>query len=110
MTRRKILGSGEREKRMEKKCAYCAENDCPLQENDEEAQDCIFNVVLYENDKKVLMYNLPEKRIYKIEKGRGLSEIDFKDAIREIDIIPEKNPSWKRLQILTLAKELGIFG
>ena len=56
------------------------------------------------------MYNLAEKKIFKIKQGVGLREIDFKEAIREIDIIPEKEPSWKRLQILKLAKELGIFG
>jgi len=82
---------------------------CLWQENPE-SSDCIFNVVVYEGKEKILLYNLPEKRIYIIKKEKGLKEIDFKEAIREIDTIPEKAPAWKRLQILSLAKELGIFG
>ena len=67
-------------------------------------------MIIFENNRKTLFYNLPEKRIFKIEKGDGLKEIDFKTAIREIDTIPEKTPEWKRSKILYLAKELGFFG
>ena len=94
---------------MEKKCAYCAEFACPL-DGDREVENCIFNLIIYENYQKILFYNLSEKRIFKMAKKEGLKEINFQEAIREIDIIPEKEPNWKRKQILTLAKDLGIFG
>ena len=93
----------------EKLCGYC-DDYCPLREKLSEVKNCIFNLIIFENENKILFYNLPEKRIFKIENGKGLDEIDFKDAIREIDIIPEKNPEWKRAQILYLARELGLFG
>ena len=93
---------------MEKISTYCANFDCQNEEKDDFG--CVFNVILYENQEKILMYNLAEKKIFKIKQGVGLREIDFKEAIREIDIIPEKEPSWKRVQILKLARELGIFG
>ena len=53
---------------------------------------------------------ITKKEIFKIEMGKGLIEIDFRDAIREIDIIPTKDSSWKRCKILQLAKDLGFFG
>ena len=51
-----------------------------------------------------------EKRIFEIETGKGLRELCFQEAVREIDTIPTEAPEWKRLQILKLAKELGFFG
>ena len=93
---------------MEKISIYCTNFDC-VSEEDVQAES-VFNIVLYENKEKILLYNLAEKKIFKISKKQGLREIDFKEAIREIDVIPEKEPSWKRLQILKLAKDLGIFG
>ena len=94
---------------MNKRCIYCAEQACILLEENS-ITNCVFNIVIYENEEKILMYNIPEKKIFKIKRGEGIKEIDFKEAIRQIDTIPEKEPDWKRLQILNLAKELGIFG
>ena len=83
---------------------------CKEQLSQENLKECIFNLIIYEDDYKILFYNFPEKQIFKIEQGQGLMEIDFKTAIREIDIIPNKPPEWKKLQILKLAKDLGFFG
>ena len=95
---------------MEENCAFCRENGCLFGHEDYENNSCIFNIIIYEDENNVLFYNIPEKRIFKIQTGKGLCEIDFQQAIREIDIIPTKKPEWKRLQILKLAKELGFFG
>ena len=75
-----------------------------------ENDGCILNLIIYEDENKVLFYNIQEKRIFIIRTKEGLKEIGFQEAIREIDIIPVKKPEWKRLQILKLAKELGFFG
>ena len=94
----------------EQECNFCGSFSCPVREDLEDATNCIFNLIIHENKEKILFYNLPEKRIFKIEGNRGLKEISFKEAIREIDIIPTKEPNWKKSQILKLAKDLGIFG
>lgn len=95
---------------MEYSCEYWSNfnysNKCDFMDD----ENCILNLVIFENNEKTLFYNLPEKRIFKIQRGKGLSELDFKEAIREIDIIPTKNADWKRAQILKLAKDLGFFG
>ena len=95
---------------MEKMCAFCRDLCCPFEEKLSDKDDCIFNLIIYEDKEKVLFYNVPEKRIFKIVTGEGLREITFYEAIREIDIIPSKKPDWKRVQILKLASELGFFG
>jgi len=95
---------------MDKICAFCHESVCPYGQNTCEDDGCILNLIIYEDENKVLFYNLSEKRIFIIRTGKGLKEIEFQEAIREIDIIPLKKPEWKRLQILKLAKELGFFG
>ena len=95
---------------MDKICAFCRENVCPYEHDMLENDGCILNLIIYEDENKVLFYNLSEKRIFIIRAKDGLKEIDFQEAIREIDIIPVKKPEWKRLQILKLAKELGFFG
>lgn len=88
----------------------CAKNGCLNFKKCENISDCVFNLIIHEDEKRILFYNFPEKRIFKIQKQKGLVELDFRDAIREIDIIPSKNSSWKRCQILQLAKDLGFFG
>ena len=98
------------ELRLEDLCCNCNGDICKKQVKEEKLEECIFNLIIYEDDCKVLFYNFPEKKIYKIERGKGLHEIDFRTAIREIDIIPTKTPKWKKLQILKLAKDLGFFG
>lgn len=95
---------------MDELCGFCLKLGCPFVQTSHVEEECIFNVIIYEDDEKVLFYNIPEKRIFKIETGKGLREICFQEAIREIDTIPLKKPEWKRLQILKLAKELGFFG
>ena len=95
---------------MDKLCAYCREECCPFGSNFTNNDECILNLIIYEDEEKVLFYNVSEKRIFKIEQGNGLREIGFQEVIREIDIIPQKEPSWKRVQILRLAKDLGFFG
>ena len=95
---------------MERICDYCAGEHCHLQDNMDNDEICIFNLIIFENEIKTLFFNMAEKRIFLIEKNKGLREIDFKEAIREIDIIPTQKPEWKRLQILKLAKDLGFFG
>ena len=95
---------------MDKICAFCHENVCPYGQTNCEDDGCILNLIIYEDENKVLFYNLSEKRIFIIRAGKGLKEIEFQEAIREIDIIPLKKPEWKRFQILKLAKELGFFG
>ena len=95
---------------MDKICAFCRENVCPYEHDMLENDRCILNLIIYEDENKVLFYNIQEKRIFIIRAKDGLKEIGFQEAIREIDIIPIKKPEWKRLQILKLAKELGFFG
>ncbi len=95
---------------MERLCADCAEHFCTSKNESENLQGCIYNLIIYEDENKMLLYNLPSKSIYKISKGYGIEEISFPQAIREIDIIPSKAPEWKRFQILNLAKDLGFFG
>ena len=95
---------------MNELCGFCLNSGCLYEQASHEKEKCIFNVIIYEDDEKVLFYNIPEKRIFKIKTGNGLSEINFQEAIREIDIIPSQKPEWKRVQILKLAKELGFFG
>jgi len=98
------------ELRQENLCCHCDGNFCAEHLKSENLKECIFNLIIYEDDYKILFYNFPEKQIFKIETGKGLQEIDFRTAIREIDIIPSKPPEWKKLQILKLAKDLGFFG
>ncbi len=95
---------------MDESCSYCSETGCPFGHKTYEKDECVFNLIIYEDEFKILFYNLPEKRIFKIQAGKGLEEIGFQEAIREIDTIPTKKPEWKRVQILRLAKELGFFG
>ena len=95
---------------MNELCSFCLKSGCPFEQTSYSKEECIFNVIIYENDDKVLFYNIPEKRIFIIQKGKGLREISFQEAIREIDTIPTKEPEWKRIQILKLAKELGFLG
>lgn len=83
---------------------------CPSGGDFPEDEDSILNIIIYEDDTKVLFYNVKEKRIFIIKAGKGFWEIGFQEAIREIDIIPQKEPEWKRIQILRLARELGFFG
>lgn len=94
---------------MENFCAYCQKESCCGCWKSRELEGCIFNLTIYESNDKVLFYNIPNKSIYLV-KNQGIMEISFKEAIREIDIIPNKAPQWKRLQILNLAKDLGFFG
>ena len=98
------------ELRQEDLCCNHGENVCNGQLSAKNLRECIFNLIIYEDDYKILFYNFPEKQIFKIERGKGLNEIDFRTAIREIDIIPSKPPEWKKIQILKLAKNLGFFG
>lgn len=95
---------------MEKAYCCCSNEYCQVYEDTSLLRNCIFNLIIFEDEKKILFYNFPEKRIFKIEIGKGLKEIEFKEAIREIDIIPQKSPEWKKSQILYIAKELGLFG
>lgn len=95
---------------MDELCGFCLKLGCSFEQTSHAKEECIFNVIIYEDDEKVLFYNIPEKRIFKIQTRKGLREICFQEAIREIDTIPLKKPEWKRLQILRLAKELGFFG
>ena len=95
---------------MDEWCSFCLKSGCPFEQTTYKTQECIFNVIIYEDDEKVLFYNVSEKRIFKIASGKGLREIGFQEMIREIDTIPSKEPQWKRMQILKLAKELGFFG
>ena len=98
------------ELRQEDLCCNHDENVYGEQLAAEHLKESIFNLIIYEDDYKILFYNHPEKQIFKIEQGKGLNEIDFRTAIREIDIIPTKSPEWKKAQILKLAKDLGFFG
>ena len=93
-----------------KQYLYCFNKECYDFNNCKNLSECVFNLIIHENENRILFYNFPEKRIFKIEMGKGLIEIDFRDAIREIDIIPTKDSSWKRCKILQLAKDLGFFG
>ena len=95
---------------MDKICAFCLDEDCPFGRKTKDIDTCVLNVIIYEDESRVLFYNLPEKRIFKIKNGEGFKEIEFQEAIREIDTIPSKEPEWKRVQILKLAGELGFFG
>lgn len=95
---------------MDEMRAFYLDEGCFLAEKKQKTRQDIFNIIIYEDEQKVLFYNLPEKRIFKIQTGEGFKEIEFQEAIREIDIIPRKKPEWKRLQILKLAKDLGFFG
>lgn len=95
---------------MDELCSFCLKSGCPFEQTSYNTEECVFNVIIYEDEKKVLFYNIPEKRIFKIEAKKGLKELGFREAIREIDTIPSKEPEWKRVQILKLAKELGFFG
>ena len=95
---------------MEKLCDFCLKSGCLFEQLFYTKEVCVFNVIIYENEQKVIFYNIPEKRIFEIESGKGLREICFQEAVREIDTIPTEAPEWKRLQILKLAKELGFFG
>ncbi len=95
---------------MDKLCGFCLKSGCPFEQFFYAREACVFNVIIYENDEKVLFYNVHEKRIFEIKAGKGLREICFQEAVREIDTIPTETPEWKRLQILKLAKELGFFG
>ena len=95
---------------MDKMCGFCLKSGCPFEQTFYAQGDCVFNLIIYENDEKVLFYNNLGKRIFEIERGKGLREICFQEAVREIDTIPTAAPEWKRLQILKLAKELGFFG
>lgn len=94
----------------QQECNFCDSFSCPVRERLDDATNCIFNLIIHESNEKILFYNLPEKRIFKIETNLGLKELSFKEAIREIDIIPTEKPDWKKAQILKLAKDLGIFG
>ena len=108
---RKIYSGGlEMELETEDLCANCCRKNCPMKGEFTKKQGCIFNLIIFENENKVLFYNIPEKSIYLIERNKGIREITFKEAIREIDIIPTKKPDWKRFQILSLARDLGFFG
>ncbi|MCR4881341.1 MAG: hypothetical protein K6A44_05250 [bacterium] len=95
---------------MNKTNGFCLQSGCPFGHASKMEEDCVFNIIIYEDDDKVLFYNVPEKRIFIIKSGKGFAEIGFQEAIREIDIIPQREPEWKRVQILKLAKELGFFG
>ena len=95
---------------MENSCIYCQnENCCNCWEN-KKLKGCIFNLIIFETDEKILFYNIPHKSIYLAKKDKDITEISFKEAIREIDISPTKAPQWKRVQIINLAKDLGFFG
>ena len=98
------------ELRMDYFCAYCHEQFCSIKNKPSEIHGCIYNIIIHEDESKILLYNLPTKSIYKISNGSGMKEISFPEAIREIDIIPTKGAEWKRFQILNLAKDLGFFG
>ena len=80
---------------MEKLCFCCNEELCLNFNKCKSLSDCEFNLIIHENEERILFYNFPEKRIFKIQVGKGMQEIDFKDAIREIDIIPTKDSLWK---------------
>lgn len=95
---------------MNEEDGFCLHSGCLFEHDLNKSENLIFNIIIYEDDNKVLFYNIPEKRIFIIRSGRGFKEIDFEEAIREIDIIPHMEPQWKRVQILKLAKELGFFG
>ena len=95
---------------MDETCIFCLKSGCPFGLTFHEKNESGFNVIIYEDDVKILFDNMPEKRMFKIQSGKGIVELDFKEIVREIDIIPQKNPKWKRVQILKLAKELGFFG
>lgn len=95
---------------MEKLCAYCSKENCCSCCKNKDLKGCIFNLIIFESNDKILFYNIPNKSIYLVKNGKGIAEISFREAIREIDIIPSKAPQWKRLQILNLAKDLGFFG
>ena len=95
---------------MDKFCVNCLETGCPLGLKFSGKEDNVLNLIIYEDDEKILFYNLQEKRIFLITPKDGLREICFQETIRLIDTIPQKEPDWKRVQILNLAKELGFFG
>lgn len=95
---------------MDETCNFCLKSGCPFGQNFLEKEECVFNLIIYEDDFKILFFNLPEKRLFKIQTGKGIRELNFKEMIREIDTIPRQKPEWKRVQILKLAKELGFFG
>ena len=95
---------------MEKLCELCQNQDHCIHCKNKDLKGRIFNLIIFESKEKTLFYNIPNKAIYLKRKNKNTIEISFREAIREIDIIPSKAPQWKRLQILNLAKDLGFFG
>ena len=61
--------------------------------------------LIYDTKEKVIY--VYDNKIYIVRNGKEIKQLEFKEFIREIDIIPEQTPAWKRETILKMVKRIG---